>query len=123
VGLKHYQSGPGKPRSLQGALCTQPSVGTYLKSSRISLWLAWKGIFRTRILEVVCFLGTCFFRVDVKAGLEWGGGKHQVIWAANCLYLDQSCHLPTENTSWSLQVASRRGQDESTGSQPILRLG
>ena len=60
---------------------------------------------------------------NLLTGLEWGGGKHQVIWAANCLYLDQSCHLPTENTSWSLQVASRRGQDESTGSQPILRLG
>ena len=43
--------------------------GTHLKSSRISLWLAWKGIFRTRILEVVCFLETCFFREVVKAGL------------------------------------------------------
>lgn len=92
-------------------------MGTYLKSSRISLWLAWKGIFRTRILEVVCFLGTCFFRVDVKAGLEWGG-KCQVIWFANCLYLDQLCHLPTQNTSLSFQVAYRRGPDDSRGSQP-----
>lgn len=31
-------------------------------------------MFRTRILEVVCFLGTCFFRVDVRAGLEGGEG-------------------------------------------------
>lgn len=29
-------------------------------------------MFRTRILEVVCFLETCFFRVDVRAGLGVG---------------------------------------------------
>lgn len=36
-------------------------------------------MFRTRILEVVCFLGTCFFRADVTAGLEWLGERVQVI--------------------------------------------
>lgn len=30
-------------------------------------------MFRTRILEVVCFLGTCFFQEDVMAGLEREG--------------------------------------------------
>lgn len=33
-------------------------------------------MFRTRILEVVCFLGTCFFRA-VRAGLQ-GGERVQV---------------------------------------------
>lgn len=51
-----------------------PSGAAHLKSSRISRLLAWKGMFRTRILEVVCFLVTCFFRADVTAGLEGGRG-------------------------------------------------
>ena len=51
----------------------------HLKSSRISRLSAWKGMFRTRILEVVCFLGTCFFRVDVRAGLQ-GGERGWVTW-------------------------------------------
>lgn len=51
-----------------------PAGAAHLKSSRISRLLAWKGMFRTRILEVVCFLGTCFFRADVTAGLEGGKG-------------------------------------------------
>lgn len=33
----------------------------YQKSSRSSFTVAWKGMFRTRILEVVCFLAVCFF--------------------------------------------------------------
>lgn len=53
---------------------TQHSLASYLKSSRISWLSAWKGMFRTRILEVVCFLGACFFRAAVRAGLE-GRGK------------------------------------------------
>lgn len=50
---------------------------SHLKSSRISRLSAWKGMFRTRILEVVCFLGTCFFRAEVRAGLQ-GGERVQV---------------------------------------------
>lgn len=33
----------------------------YQKSSRSSFTVAWKGMFRTRILEVLCFLEVCFF--------------------------------------------------------------
>lgn len=40
---------------------TQHSLASHLKSSRISRLSAWKGMFRTRILEVVCFLGACFY--------------------------------------------------------------
>lgn len=48
---------------------------SHLKSSRISRLSAWNGMLRTRIFEVVCFPGTCFFRADVGAGLDgWGKG-------------------------------------------------
>lgn len=42
----------------------------HLKSSRISRLSAWNGMLRTRIFDVVCFLRTCFFRADVRAGLD-----------------------------------------------------
>lgn len=42
---------------------------SYLKSSLISRTVAWNGMFRTRILEVVCFLTVCFFRDDFTVGL------------------------------------------------------
>lgn len=42
---------------------------SYLKSSLISLTVAWNGMFRTRILEVFCFLTVCFFREDFASGL------------------------------------------------------
>lgn len=60
---------------------------SHLKSSRISRLSAWKGMFRTRILEVVCFLGTCFFRVDVRAGLESGEGARSHGGQCCCLAL------------------------------------
>lgn len=53
----------------QGNPQTQQSL-SYLKSSLISLTVAWKGMFRTRILEVFCFLAVCFFRAGFAAGLE-----------------------------------------------------
>lgn len=61
----------------------------HLKSSRISRLSAWKGMFRTRILEVVCFLGTCFFRADVRAGLEGGGGAGHLGVGSCCRTLTQ----------------------------------
>lgn len=51
-------------------LQTQKKELSYLKSSLISLTVAWNGMFRTRILEVFCFLTVCFFRDDFTAGLQ-----------------------------------------------------
>lgn len=50
---------------------------SYLKSSLISRTVAWNGMFRTKILEVVCFLTVCFFRDDFTVGL-WSQEKGQV---------------------------------------------
>lgn len=71
-------------------------MGTYLNSSRTSRWLAWKGIFRTRIFEVVCFLGTCFFRADGTAGL-WGGERKVWIIGAPMIYTGSTTFPPTTN--------------------------
>lgn len=54
---------------LHGAHQTPDKVRSYLKSSLISLTVAWKGMFRTKILEVFCFFTVCFFREDFTAGL------------------------------------------------------
>ena len=96
---------------------TQHTLASYLKSSRISRLSAWKGMFRTRILEVVCFLGTCFFRVDVRAGLE-GQGK-----ASGYLAPQHSCcppltPPPSPNTSTDAFVpCSGEGLRESVWMQ------
>lgn len=54
----------------QGIAQTWQRMLSYLKSSLISLTVAWNGMFRTRILEVFCFLTVCFFREDFTAGLS-----------------------------------------------------
>lgn len=57
------------PAPARSAPQTQQKALSYLKSSLISLTVAWNGMFRTKILEVVCFLTVCFFRDDFTAGL------------------------------------------------------
>ncbi len=54
------------------------------KSSRSSLTVAWKGMFLTRIFEVVCFLAVCFFLLgcaipDLQKQQEENNG-HSWVW-------------------------------------------
>lgn len=66
---------------------TQQSL-SYLKSSLISLTVAWKGMFLTRILEVFCFLAVCFFLADFTAGLE---GSRKGRWRAGSSKTPLNC--------------------------------
>ena len=89
----------GGPEGLAG-LHTQAGPvdrisASHLKSSRISRLSAWKGMFRTRILDVVCFLATCFFRVAVGAGLEGRGGASGYLGPGQLLPGTDSTPLPS----------------------------
>jgi len=66
----------------------------YQKSSRSSFPVAWKGMFRTRILDVLCFLEVCFFLLD-SATPDLQKQQKETAFTRACDYCPLICLLLT----------------------------